>query len=137
MKNLLVIAALSATLAAPAIAQQAVLGTGTFSQSESSAAMIGTSVSGAGSIGPGTALSSNANSLVSTQNSAGFALAATTGATSGSTTGTTNTGATVSRNTSFSTSTGQAGGLSFGQNAGQAFNGSASNAFGGFGISLN
>ncbi len=137
MKLIISVLATLALTAGIASAQQAVLGTGTFSQSESSAAMIGTSVSGAGSIGPGTALSSNANSLVSTQNSTGFALAATTGATSGSTTGTTNTGATISRNTSFSASAGQAGGLSFGQNAGQAFNGSASNAFAGFGLSLN
>ena len=153
MKKLLVLAALSATLAAPAIAQQAVLGTGAFSQSESSQGFVGTSVSGAGSIGPGLALSSNVQTMSGTQSSAGFALGGTvngagaaTGAgvaiigaagASGATSGTTTTSNVGIGSTSFSASTGQAGGLAFGGNQNQAFSGSAANAFGGFGVSLN
>ena len=130
------IAALFAfTLAASA--QQAVLGTGAFSQSESSQGFVGNSASGAGSFGPGIALSSNVQTMAGSQDSAGFAVAGTTIGTSGAATGTVSNSNIGVGSTSFSASAGQAGGLAFGGNQNQAFSGSASNAFGGGGVSLN
>lgn len=143
------IAALFAfTLAASA--QQAVFGNGAFSASESSQGFTGTSASGAGSIGPGIALSSNVQTMVGTQSSAGLAVGATgagvggvpgsfgligLGSAAGS--GTTTTSNVGIGSTSFSGSAGQAGGLAFGGNTNNAFSGSAANAFGGFGVSAN
>ena len=153
MKKLFVTAAALAITASGAFAQQAVLGSGAFSQSESSQGFVGTSVSGAGSIGPGLALSSNVQTMAGTQSSSGAAIGGTvngigvlTGAgggvigavgASGAGSTTTTTSNVGIGSTSFSASTGQAGGLAFGGNQNQAFSGSASNAFGGFGVSLN
>ena len=154
MKIILATVATLALTAGIASAQQAVLGSGAFSQSESSQGFVGTSVSGAGSIGPGLALSSNVQTMSGTQSSNGSALAGTVngigagplpgggaviGAAggSGAVTGTTTTSNVGIGSTSFSASTGQAGGLAFGGNTNTAFSGSASNAFGGFGVSLN
>ena len=120
-----------------AFAQQAVIGTGAFSASESSQGFTGTSVSGAGSIGNGIALSSNVQSMSGDQSSAGFAIAGTNLGTSGAATGTTSSSNIGVGSTSFSASIGQAGGVAFGANQNQAFSGSAANAFGGFGLSLN
>lgn len=120
-----------------ASAQQAVFGTGAFSQSESSQGFVGNSASGAGSIGPGIALSSNVQTMAGDQSSSGVALAGTTIGTSGAGTTTTSSSNIGVGSTSFSGSLGQAGGISFGGNQNQAFSGSAANAFGGFGVSLN
>ena len=120
-----------------ASAQQAVFGTGAFSQSESSQGFVGTSASGAGSIGPGIALSSNVQTMAGDQSSSGAALSGTTIGTSGAATTTTSFSNIGIGSTSFSGSAGQAGGVAFGGNQNQAVSGSASNAFGGFGVSLN
>lgn len=136
MKRIFIAAAALALTASFATAQQAVIGTGAFSQSESSQGFVGNSASGAGSIGPGIALSSNVQTMAGDQSSAGFAVAGTNIGTSGAATGTTSSSNIGIGSTSFSGSAGQAGGLAFGGNQNQAFSGSASNAFGGFGISL-
>lgn len=120
-----------------ASAQQAVIGSGAFSASESSQGFTGNSASGAGSIGPGIALSSNVQTMAGTQSSAGFAVGGTGGGTSGAATGTVSNSNIGVGSTSFSASVGQAGGIAFGGNQNQAFSGSAANAFGGFGLSLN
>ena len=138
MKIILATVATLALTAGIAPAQQAVLGTGAFSQSESSQGFVGTSVSGAGSIGPGLALSSNVQTMAGSQASFGASRATTnTLAASGATSATGTTSNVGIGSTSFSASTGQAGGIAFGGNQNQAFSGSAANAFGGFGISLN
>lgn len=120
-----------------ASAQQAVIGSGAFSQSESSQGFVGNSASGAGSLGAGIALSSNVQTMSGNQSSAGFAVGGTNIGTSGAATGTTTTSNVGIGSTSFSASAGGAGGLAFGGNQNSAFSGSASNAFGGFGASLN
>ena len=153
MKIILATVATLALTAGIASAQQAVLGSGAFSQSESSQGFVGTSVSGAGSIGPGLALSSNVQTMSGTQSSAGGAIGGTVNGiggaalpggvilgaagASGAASGTTTTSNVGIGSTSFSASTGQAGGIAFGGNQNQAFSGSAANAFGGFGVSLN
>lgn len=150
MKTTLAISAALFAFTLTASAQQAVFGSGAFSQSESSQGFQGVSASGAGSIGPGIALSSNVQTMVGTQSSAGLAAGGTgvgaggvpgsfgiIGAGSAAGSGTTTTSNVGIGSTSFSASTGQAGGLAFGGNQSSAFSGSAANAFGGFGVSLN
>ena len=137
MKKLLAIAATLLLTAGVASAQQAVIGSGAFSQSESSQGFVGNSASGAGSIGPGLALSSNVQTMAGTQSSAGFAVGGTNIGTSGAASGTVSNSNIGIGSTSFSGSVGQAGGLAFGGNQNQAFSGSAANGFGGFGLSLN
>ena len=137
MKTILATVAALALTAGVAVAQQAVIGSGAFSQSESSQGFVGNSASGAGSLGGGIALSSNVQTMAGTQSSAGFAVGGTNIGTSGAATGTVSNSNIGVGSTSFSASAGGAGGLAFGGNNNQAFSGSASNAFGGFGLSLN
>ena len=137
MKMLTAIIATLFAFTVGAHAQQAVLGTGAFSGSESSQGFVGTSASGAGSIGPGIALSSNVQTMVGSQDSTGAAFGATNGLASAAGSTTVSNSNIGVGSTSFSGSTGQAGGLAFGGNNNQAFSGSAANGFGGIGLSLN
>lgn len=135
MKKLLVATAIVALSAGAVSAQQLILGSGAFSQSESSQGFQGNSASGAGSIGPGIALSSNVQTMQGTQSSFGLAFGGTTIATSGAGSATGASSNVGIGSTSFSGSAGQAGGLAFGGNSNAAFSGSQAGAFGGFGAS--
>ena len=77
MKIIFATVAALALTACSAIAQQAVIGSGAFSQSESSQGFVGNSASGAGSLGGGIALSSNVQTMQGTQSSAGGAIGGT------------------------------------------------------------
>ena len=137
MKKLFVTAAALAITASGAFAQQAVLGTGAFSSSTAGFASTGTSLTGAGSIGPGVAISGNEQTSVGAIASSGLALAATNGVTSGAVSETVTVGGTSFTNISGAASTGQAGGFAGGAADNLTIGGSDANAFGGFGISLN
>lgn len=125
MKKMFLLAAAIAALATAAPAQTAVFGTGAGSQSNAGNEY--STLGGAGSIGPGAALSGSA---VRTRNySAGIGIGGTIGVLSGAATSTVATGSSDTVN--GSASTGGAGGFSGSATAG----GGVSNAFafGGFG----